>query len=259
MATRETKIESFDQLKALFLIDKWSMIHCAVCVPSMLHDYKHHYIVLGHKWNSEYEVTFILHYTTDNAGKCNGKTRYQRYSKNDFERDIENGLYVIDNDRYPKTEKEFNKAYDRFQEKEHEENYSIEENNCEHLTNYVLLGKSFSGQVENLSWYKRIFTGACDCSVQKGSRQNSFFSLSPCSEIFQSSGSGIWRFLFYLSSSRCSSQQYAPSPSSMDSNDGRFKSAPPSSSSTCDNGRFQSSSSSSGSGHRRYFKIFDIK
>ena len=230
MATRETKIDSFDQLKALFREDEWSMIHCAVWVPSIWHKYKHHYIVLGHKWNSEYEVTFILHYTTETAEKGNGKVRYQRYSKEDFERDIENGLYVLENDNYPKTDKEFNEAYDRFQEKEHEENYSIEKNNCEHLTNYVLLAKAFSNQVEKLPWYKRMCAGACDCSGNKSSRQNSSFSSSSGSGSGQSLGSSrarssgsSGRFLSSSSSSGCSTQQYAPPSSSLNSNNGRFK------------------------------------
>ena len=251
MKTKETKIESFDKLKALFREDEWSMIHCAVCVPSIWHKYKHHYIVLGHKWNSEYEVTCILHKTADNAAKCNGKVSYQRYSKEDFEWDIENGLYVLEDDRYPKTEEDFNLAYNRFQEKEHEENYSIETNNCEHLTNYVLTGKAFSSQIENLPWYKRMFTGSCDCSVNKGSRQNSSFSSSSGSGSGQSSGSscarssgsGSGRFLSSSSASGCSTQQYTPSLSSLNSNDGRFEPPNTASSSASDNEWFQSSSS----------------
>ena len=64
-------------------------------------------------------------YFSASANQCsNGKVLKESYSKKNFEEGIEN-MYFIESDTFPKNEKEYDKAFGRFKEREHDENYSI--------------------------------------------------------------------------------------------------------------------------------------
>ena len=176
MKTKETLITSFEDLLNRFGKNKhtWSMVHCAVNSKTLWKKYKHHYIVLGHKWKSDIKVTIIIHYTK--VKTCTGKVSMEHYTESDFRRDIDKGLVVLEDERYPKTAREFEVAYRRFEEKKSEKNYSISENNCEHLTTYILTGEAFSSQVTKMSSLERLFSSFCDCSVDSCCKKNSSFS-----------------------------------------------------------------------------------
>ena len=146
MNTR-TKIASFDQLLRFCDTNRRSMIRCAVRLPKKS-NYKHHYILLGHTWNAYYKVFFIIHYST--APK-NAMVVEQIYTQAQVERDIMNGLYVLEDDTYPRDEAQFDEAYSRFEERNGEQRFNILSNNCEHLANYIMTGVAFSDQIEGLS------------------------------------------------------------------------------------------------------------
>ena len=176
MKTNETPIASFDDLLKRFWKNEktWSMVHCTVNTKTLWRHYKHHYIVLGHKWKSDIKVTVIIHFTK--VKTCTGKVSMEHYTEKDFRRDIEMGLVVLEGDKYPKTDEEFEEAYLRFEERKNEKNYSIKANNCEHLATYILTGDASSSQVTEMSFPERIFSSFCDCSVDRFGKDNSSFS-----------------------------------------------------------------------------------
>lgn len=100
MKTKETLITSFEDLLNRFGKNKhtWSMVHCAVNSKTLWKKYKHHYIVLGHKWKSDIKVTIIIHYTK--VKTCTGKVSMEHYTESDFRRDIDKGLVVLEDERY---------------------------------------------------------------------------------------------------------------------------------------------------------------
>ena len=167
MSTRETRIETFEDLFGYFHQNQWCMIHCAVWMGPIYNKFRHHYIILGYEWVSSVQTTLIIHFTTGSKGKVG----IQPYTRDCFERDIRAGLSVLENDRYPSTDEEFEKAYDRFEEIKNEKKYSITLNNCEHLANYILTGEQISSQIENLPWYKKLITFAFDSSQASQNKQ----------------------------------------------------------------------------------------
>lgn len=185
MATTKTTIESFEQLLEYFHSDRWSMIHCAVDRKALLKKYKHHYIVLGYKWKSDIKVTVVIHYTK--VGPCTGKVIMEHYNEAKFRQDIQSGLVVLEDDRYPKNDEQYELAYARFEEKKHDQGFSVRENNCDHLTTYILTGEVFSCQVAKMLFLERCILSACDCSVDACLRNASSFST------FQRGKWNVWR------------------------------------------------------------------
>ena len=78
------------------------------------------YIVLGHTWCSDCESIEIIHFSASANQSSNGKFLKESYSKKNFEEDIENGMYIIESDTFPKNEKEYDKTFGRFKEREHD-------------------------------------------------------------------------------------------------------------------------------------------
>ena len=168
MSTRETQIKAFKNLQEYFQEGgKKFMIHCAVngSTCSKLFSYRHHYIVLGHTWCSDCESIEIIHFSACANQSSNGKVLKETYSKKNLREDIDNGLYIIESDSFPKNEKEYDKAYGRFKEKTDEEKYCILNNNCEHLVNYVLTGEHTSEQIKQMGCLKKLVVYVCNISL----------------------------------------------------------------------------------------------
>ena len=166
MSTRETQIKTFRNLQEYFQEggNKF-MIHCAVARRIKSISYRHHYIVLGHTWCSDCESIEIIHFSASANQSSNGKVLKESYSKNNFEEDIENGMYIIESDNFPKNKMEYDKAFGRFKEREHDENYHILNNNCEHLTNYILTGNHTSEQINKMNALTKAALLACNMSL----------------------------------------------------------------------------------------------
>lgn len=198
--TTETRICSFDQLLGYCKHDRRSMIRCAVRIPYMP-KYKHHYILLGHTWSPYFNSFLIIHYSTEIQG---GKIVEQSYTRGQIEADIMKGLYVLNDSRYPQTEDEFDKAYDRFEERKGEQAFNISTNNCEHFANYVMTGRAFSDQIEGLELTQKLL------AFTFGSSGGSSGSSSSCSGVSgilsPSSSSGMSQSY----SSSCSGRNFLP-------------------------------------------------
>ena len=165
MSSRETRIKTFKDLKEYFQEGSKCMIHCAIVGRSSLVSYRHHYIVLGHTWCSVCESIEIIHFSASANESSNGKVLKETYSKKNLEEDIQNGLYIIENDAYPKNEEQYGQALARFQERENKENYCVMKNNCEHLVNYILTGEHTSDQIKEMGAYKKVVAYVCNSSL----------------------------------------------------------------------------------------------
>lgn len=152
MANKEIKIKSFDKLQAFFQLTRMPMIHCAV--QRRCPCYRHHYIVLGHTWRESYKICEIIH-VSSGGECCKGRVKQEKYSKEQLEKDIKKGLYVYQNEDYPKNDDDYLKAYDRFLSRKDNTDYSISLKNCEHLVFYILTGRSVSYQLRELSCLER--------------------------------------------------------------------------------------------------------
>ena len=133
--------------------DRRSMIHCAVLLPNTPYSPKHHYILLGHTWDSDSHYFLIQHYSVETHV---GMVVLEKYSRRQVDDDITNGLYIFENDRYPQNEKQFDRAYDRFERRKGERLFHILRNNCEHLVTYILTGRGFSEQIKALSFPEKL-------------------------------------------------------------------------------------------------------
>ena len=174
MSSTTIKIRSFDDIKRYFKPGTKSMIHCAVKRKW----YKHHFIVLGHTWCSTCNLCDIIHFTTRATENCKGKVRLEKYYKENFENDIKNGLFIFKNKSYPTNEKAYSQAYQRFEERQNEGGFSIDQNNCEHLVNYILTGTAVSKQVKDSTCFKRWLIHSCD--ILTASRCKYFFKTLIC-------------------------------------------------------------------------------
>nr|XP_022309830.1 uncharacterized protein LOC111115402 [Crassostrea virginica] len=171
MTQREIPVRSFEQLQKYFTPMKRSMIHCATSLNNRS-KYKHHFILLGHTWVEEDEMCSILHYATTPKVMV----AVQPYYRGDFEENIEHGLFIYEDDKYPKNEIEFDKAYDRFESRKGERNFNIATNNCEHLANYIMTGVAISYQVENMNFFQKmswVFDNGSSGSSSSASRSGS--------------------------------------------------------------------------------------
>lgn len=154
------RIKSFKDLRSFFQPTVRSMIHCAVQrnFPS---NYMHHYIVLGHTWHENFKNCYIIHVSS--GGECSkGRVKRELYSEDQFENDTRNGLYVYQSDEYPKNDEDYLKAYDRFEKREGETDYSISLKNCEHLVYYILTGCGVSHQLRGSTCLRRCFSDFID-------------------------------------------------------------------------------------------------
>lgn len=150
MSSRETKIELIEDLLDRFRPKRRVMFHFAVQRPT----YRHHYIAFGYLWNSELKYCIIIHYSSRKPLK--GEVILEAYSTKQFKNDIKSGLYLIENEKYPKNDTEYSQAFHRGNERRlSNERYSISENNCEHLVLYILIGTATSLQVKEASLVKR--------------------------------------------------------------------------------------------------------
>lgn len=117
MYSTRIDINSFEELRTYFNPEEKSMTHCAVRRGVLR--YTHHYIVLGHTWNSEEGSAEILHYSSPEGGSA-GMVMKVIYSKEKFRRDITTGLAILKNDEYPANEKGYEEAYARFEKRQGE-------------------------------------------------------------------------------------------------------------------------------------------
>lgn len=160
MKNREIRINSFDELQSLFKSTGMSMIHCAV-QRSIPFKYKHHYIILAQTWCAISNNCEIIHYSPHKLNCSKVMVKKELYSKEQLENDVRNGLYMYQNDDYPKNDEDHWKAFDRFFKRGGETEYSISLNNCEHLVNYILTGHSVSNQLGVLTcpqlWLSMVF------------------------------------------------------------------------------------------------------
>lgn len=154
------RIKSFEDLRSFFQLTVRYMIHCAV-QRNFPTNYMHHYIVLGLTWHENYNNCFIIHVSS--GGECSkGRVKREIYSKDQFENDIRNGLYVYQSDDYPKNDEEYLKAAARFKKREGETDYSLSLKNCEHFVYYILTGCGVSYQLRRLSCLRRCFSDFID-------------------------------------------------------------------------------------------------
>lgn len=103
MSTRETQIKALKNLQEYFQEGgKEFMIHCAVVRRIRSVSYRHHYIVLGHTWCSDCESIEIIHFSASANQSSNGKVLKESYSKKNFKEDIDNGMYIIESDTFPR-------------------------------------------------------------------------------------------------------------------------------------------------------------
>lgn len=176
MATRLIRITSFEHLITYCGKNKRSMIHCAVRLD------KHHFILLGHTWDPDGQYFLIQHYSLQIHG---GMVVEESYSKHLLESDIENELYIFEDDHYPQTEAQFDVAYDRFEKRNGEKSFHILRNNYEHLVTYILAGRGYSRQTEAMSLTRRLAavllspsqSGSCESpSVLTGRKSGCFQS-----------------------------------------------------------------------------------
>lgn len=84
--------------------------------------------------------------------------------------DFNFGVYIIENENYPKTAQQRRKALDRAQSRIGEHRYQLSINNCEHFVTFVLTGKPYSKQLENSSYIfkyigKFIIDYVCDWKI----------------------------------------------------------------------------------------------
>lgn len=171
MSANGKKVKALKDLHEYIQPGKRSMIHCAIngyCWPI---SYRHHIIMLGHTLCPDCDSIQIIHYSASASECCNGKVMLEIYTKEAIEKDIENGLYILLHDDYPKNAEEYDLAYKRFEEREGEQKFSTLTNNCEHLANYILTNKSVSYQINNLTWFEKgllkifSFSLSCRCGL----------------------------------------------------------------------------------------------
>lgn len=144
MVHKEIRIKSFEELHPFFQLTGMPMIHCAVQRGFPI--YRHDYIVLGHTWHEDFKTCYIIRaYSVDERGK--GTVKQELYSKEQFEDDIKEGLYMYHDDEYPKNDDDYFKAHDRFLEGWGEIDNSILLKNSGHLVHYILTGLSGSHQL----------------------------------------------------------------------------------------------------------------
>lgn len=84
--------------------------------------------------------------------------------------DFNFGVYIIENENYPKTAQQSRKALDRAQSRIGENRYQLSINNCEHFVTFALTGKPYSIQLENSSYIfkyigKFIIDYVCDWKI----------------------------------------------------------------------------------------------
>lgn len=152
MTSKETKLELIEDLLDLFRPESRVIFHFAVQRPT----YRHHYIAFGNSWNPELECCKIIHYGSRVGKPWTGEVKQEAYYSENFKNNIKSGLYLIENEKYPKNDTEYNQACDRVTERlQNKDRYSISENNCEHLVLYILIGTPTSNQVKEASWVTR--------------------------------------------------------------------------------------------------------
>lgn len=151
------RIKSFEDLRSFFQPTVRSMIHCAV-QRNFLSNYMHYYIVLGHTWHKSCKNCYIIHVSF--RGKSSMEwVKQELYSKEQNKNDIKKGLYMYQNDEYPKNDEDFSKAHDRFRERWGETDNSNSRKKCKHHLAYILTGCSgLSCQRRSLSNFKDLFT-----------------------------------------------------------------------------------------------------
>lgn len=149
-------INSVNSFQQILLNAPGSMIHCAVQRKC----YKHHYIALGNTFCNNCNTCDIIHFAKDSWW---WKGRVKRENHYDIQTDITRGLYVYQNDGYPKNNDDYLIAYGRFERLQNaKRNYSVSRNNCEHAVNYILTGHAVSYQLRNASIFKRFFSDLID-------------------------------------------------------------------------------------------------
>lgn len=137
MSLTETKIESIENFRSIINAENTPMHHFAVQRKC----YRHHFILL--RSNCLYIVQYTSKY-------CIGRVGKERYSGENFERDMQKGLYHFESDDYPKSDAQFAEAGHRLEERlKNETSYSLATNNCKHLVTHILTGTPVSYQVEN--------------------------------------------------------------------------------------------------------------
>lgn len=113
--------------------------------------YWHHYLVLD---LSKGGVS-IIHYTGGKDARkafCLVQVRIEdlQYRQKDTDLfDFDSGLYFIKRPNYPSTEHDEEIAYKRALSRRDEKNYSLSNNNCEHLVTWILTGQSICEQLKN--------------------------------------------------------------------------------------------------------------
>lgn len=154
-------IDSVDDFKQILRNTPGSMIHCAVQRKC----YTHHYIALGNTFCDNCNTCDIIHFAKDGwwwEGRVKLVKRY------DIQIDITKGLYVYQNDGYPRNNDDFSIAYGRFQRiRSARRGYSVSLYNCEHIVNYILTGQAVSYQLMRASIFKRFLSKLIDLFTER--------------------------------------------------------------------------------------------
>lgn len=149
-------INSVNSFQQILLNAPGSMIHCAVQRTR----YKHHYIALGNTFCDNCNTCDIIHFAKD-SWWWNGSVKQVNHYH--IQIDINRGLYVYQNDDYPRNDGDFSSAKDRFEKLQNaSRGYSVSLNNCEHVVNYILTGHAVSYQLRDASIFQRFFLDLID-------------------------------------------------------------------------------------------------
>ncbi|XP_048770771.2 uncharacterized protein LOC125676943 [Ostrea edulis] len=141
---KETQITDLDHLVRLTQSANLALKHCKV----IRNGYDHHFILLGHTWDSQscQRIHFTGNYRTAVAIGGVGRVKRDQYSSDDIKADIGKGLSLIEKDDYPREVEDMAIAWSRWLKREGEKRYYVTFNNCEHLVSYILTGIAHSEQ-----------------------------------------------------------------------------------------------------------------
>ncbi|XP_052058225.1 uncharacterized protein LOC127698667 isoform X3 [Mytilus californianus] len=131
------------------------------------HGYFHHFVVLAISNVSDgIDAVTIGHYTSsaeigmesfDGIGKFIQQTLFIGENGTDEFLDFKQGVYLVENENYPREKKEVKEAFNRLNDRIGERKYELLSNNCEHAINYIFTGKSFSHQADTKIFSRKCF------------------------------------------------------------------------------------------------------